>query len=89
MKILPHIAEYEKNSRQWLNWLSSSERHHRGFAISQEKRKLGEKIFCWMKSVAGVRKTKYRERRRVHWMFQLTAAAANLVRMAKWIPAQS
>ena len=89
MKILPHIAEYEKESRQWPNWLSSSEREHPGFSISQKKRKLVEKIFGWMKSVAGLRKTKYRGRRRVHWIFQLTAAAANLVRMAKLIPAQA
>lgn len=89
MKILPHVAEYEKESRQWPNWLTRSEREHPGFAISQKKRKLVEKIFGWMKSVAGMRKTKFRGRRRVHWMFQLTAAAANLVRMAKLIPAQA
>jgi transposase len=89
MKIQPHIAEYEKESRQWPNWLTNEEREHPGFAISQKKRKLVEKIFGWMKSVAGLRKTKFRGRRRVHWMFQLTAAAANLVRMAKLIPAQS
>jgi hypothetical protein len=79
----PHIAEYEKNRR---NWLTDSEREDGGFRISQKKRKLVEKIFGWLKVVAGLRKTKFRGRRRVDWIFTLGAAAFNLMRMAKLIP---
>lgn len=80
----PHIAEYEKNRQ---NWLTASEREDLGFRISQTKRKLVEKIFGWLKVVAGLRKTKFRGRRRVDWIFSLAAAAFNLIRMAKLIPA--
>jgi transposase len=80
----PHIAEYEKNRR---SWLTASEREDVGFRISQKKRKLVEKIFGWLKVVAGLRKTKFRGRRRVDWIFTLGAAAFNLIRMAKLIPA--
>jgi len=80
----PHIAEYEKNRQ---NWLTAREREDGGFRISQTKRKLVEKIFGWMKVVAGLRKTKFRGRRRVDWIFTLGAAAFNLIRMAKLIPA--
>lgn len=80
----PHIAEYEKNRQ---NWLTASEREDWGFRISQTKRKLVEKIFGWMKVVAGLRKTKFRGRRRVDWIFTLAAAAFNLIRMTKLIPA--
>jgi transposase len=80
----PHIAEYEKNRR---NWLTAGEREDEGFRISQRKRKLVEKIFGWMKVVAGLRKTKFRGRRRVDWSFTLAAAAFNLIRMVKLIPA--
>ena len=85
--VVPHIAEYDKNLRQWPNCLKPSERNHPGFAISQKKRKLVEKIFGWIKFVAGLRKTKFRGRRRVAWAFCLASTAANLIRMAKLIPA--
>jgi transposase len=84
LSAIPHVAEYEKRRR---SWLTASERAGLGFQISQSKRKLVEKIFGWMKVVAGQRKTKFRGRRRVHWMFSLGAAAFNLIRMAKLIPA--
>lgn len=83
---VPHVAEYEKSLPQWPNGLTRSEREHAGFAVSQLKRKLIEKLFGWIKSVAGLRKTKFRGRRRVGWSFCLAAAAANLIRMVKLIP---
>jgi Transposase DDE domain len=85
--VIPHVAEYEKESAQWPNWLTMEEREHEGFAISRKKRKLVEKVFGWLKSVAGLRQTKFRGRRRVDWIFRFAAAAYNLVRMAKLIPA--
>ena len=88
LQVIPHIAEYKTNP-QWPNWLTAQEREHPGFAISQGKRKLVEKIFGWIKWVAGLRKTKFRGRRRVDWMFTFAAAASNLVRLVKLIPAQT
>jgi len=87
LQVVPHIAEYETNA-QWPNWLTASEREHSGFAISQAKRKLIEARFGWIKFVAGLRKTKFRGRRRVDWMFTWAAAASNLIRLAKLIPAE-
>jgi transposase len=85
--LVPHIAEYEKSSTVMTsNWLTSTEREHLGFAVSLQHRKRVEKIFGWIKFVAGLRKTKFRGRRRVHWAFSLAAAAANLIRMVKLIP---
>src|ERR1700680_1443300 len=77
LQVVPHIAEYETNA-QWPNWLTASEREHSGFAISQAKRKLIEARFGWIKFVAGLRKTKFRGRRRVDWMFTWAAGASNL-----------
>lgn len=89
LQVIPHIAEYEKKSWQWPNWLTASEREASGYALSQRKRKLVEQVFGWIKSVAGLRKTKLRRRRRVDWMFRLAAAACNLVRLAKLIPSEA
>jgi transposase len=86
LDIVPHIAEYVRSLPQWPNCLTASEREHRGFAISQKKRKLIEKNFGWIKFAAGFWKTKLRGRRRVGWAFDLSAAAMNLVRLVTLLP---
>ena len=87
--VVPHVAEYERSLPQWPNCLTQQEREHFGFAISQANRKRIEKSFGWIKFIAGLRKTKFRGRRRVQWMFCLAAAASNLIRMAKLIPREA
>lgn len=86
MAVVPHVAEYDRDLPQWPNCLTAGEREHAGFAISQLQRKRIEKIFGWIKVVAGLRRTKFRGRRRVGWSFCLAATAANLIRMAKLAP---
>jgi len=54
---------------------------HRGYAISQQKRKRVEEIFGWLKTVGGLRKTRHRGVKRVGWMFTFALATYNLVRM--------
>lgn len=54
---------------------------HRGYAISQQKRKRVEEIFGWLKTVGGLRKTRHRGVERVGWMFTFALAAYNLVRL--------
>jgi len=85
-QIAPHVAEYEPNPK-WPNWLGEKERSDPGFSVSQRKRKLVEKVFGWAKQDR-MRQVKLRGRARVEWLFQLLAAAHNLLRMQKLIPAQ-
>src|SRR5271166_429265 len=54
---------------------------HPGYLLSQQKRKRIEEIFGWLKTVAGLRKTRHRGTARVDWMFRFALAAYNLVRM--------
>jgi transposase len=54
---------------------------HEGYGQSQKKRKLVEQGFGWMKTTAGIRKTRHRGREKVEWMFTFAAAAYNLVRI--------
>ena len=54
-----------------------------GFAISQNKRKLVEKVFGWAKLDRALRQVKLRGLRRVDWLVQLVATAYNLRRMQK------
>jgi transposase len=85
-KVIPHVAEYESNP-DWPNWLTEQERQDPGFAISQKKRKLVEKVFGWGKLDSILRQVKVRGVRKVDWLFRLLATAVNLVRLAKLIPA--
>jgi transposase len=86
LSVRPHVAEYAPNPK-WLNWLSKEERNEAGYAISQRKRKLVEKVFGWAKQDRAARQVKLRGRDRVDWLFRLLVTAHNLVRMQKLIPA--
>jgi transposase len=86
-RVAPHVAEYAPNPK-WRNWLTEEERSDPGLAVSQKKRKLVEKVFGWMKQDR-LRQIKLRGLRRVDWLFQLAAAAHNLLRMSKLIPIQA
>jgi len=48
---------------------------HPGYLLSQWRRKRVEEIFGWLKTVAGLRKTRHRATARVGWTFTFAAAA--------------
>jgi hypothetical protein len=52
-----------------------------GYAISQQKRKLIEQGFGWVKTVGRMRQVMVRGLKKVDQMFVLNMAAYNLVRM--------
>ena len=84
--IVPHVAEYGRGQLRQRNSLHAEERESAGFVESQRKRKLVEQSFAWIKHWAGFRQVKLRSRRRVEWLFQIAAAAYNLVRMRRLLP---
>ncbi|MGH7970716.1 MAG: transposase, partial [Limisphaerales bacterium] len=84
--VVPHVAEYEPNPH-WPNLLTEPERQDPGYAISQRKRKLVEKVFGWAKLDSILRQVKVRGVKKVDWLFRLLVTAGNLVRLAKLIPA--
>jgi IS5 family transposase len=49
--------------------------------VSRKKRKRVEEIFGWMKTVAWLRKARYKGVEKIDRLFTLSAAAYNLVRM--------
>jgi hypothetical protein len=59
---------------------------HEGFAISQRKRKRIEEIFGWMKTVGGLRKTRFVGIAKTQLTAHLVGAAYNLLRMARLQP---
>ena len=85
--VAPHVAEY-RESAKWPNFLTEAERTDPGFAISQKKRKLVERVFGWGKLDSVMRKIKLHGLNRVDWFFRFLIAAHNLVRMVQLIPAR-
>jgi len=76
LDVTPHVAAKIKHGA-----VDGRTTRHPGYAISQRKRKRVEEIFGWMKTVALLRKTRHRGKRRVGWMFRFTLAAYNLIRI--------
>ena len=58
-----------------------------GYRVSQVIRKRIEEAFGWMKSAAGLRKTRHRGVGRVGWQFTFTLAAYILIRLPKLLAA--
>ena len=83
--VTPHVAQNEHARKT--SAIDARTTRHAGYAVSQRKRKRVEEIFGWIKTIAGLRKTKHRGRARVGWMFTFAAAAFNLVRMRNLVPA--
>ena len=80
-RVTPHIA------RKQTSIIDARTTRHRGYAASQQRRKRIEEIFAWLKTVAGLRKTRHRGVARVGWVFTFALAAYNLVRMRNLLPA--
>lgn len=74
----PHVAQNTAHRRSAIDGRTT---RHPGYAVSQQKRKLVEEIFGWLKTIALLRKTRHRGVRRVGWMFTFAAAVYNLVRI--------
>ena len=79
--VTPHIAQ-QITTRRGSN-IDARTTRHPGYELSQRKRKLVEEIFGWMKTIGGLRKTRYRGRARNALWTYLSAAAYNLLRIAR------
>jgi len=78
LKAVPHVAQNCNGRKSAIDGRTT---RHPGYAVSQRLRKRVEEICGWMKTVGNLRKTRHRGEDRVGWVFTLTAAAYNLVRI--------
>jgi transposase len=85
LTVTPHVAR--NLARAGGSALDARTVHHPGYEISQWIRKRVEEAFGWMKTIGGLRRTRYRGRERVQMHAYLVAAAYNLIRIAKLSPA--
>jgi transposase len=81
LQIAAHVPAYTGTKRK--NWIDPTVQSSEAYKVSQRKRKYIERWFGWLKTVAGLRKTRHRGRPRVHWMYTFAAAAYNLVKIIR------
>ncbi len=78
LEVTPHVAQ---NTSKRSSAIDGRTTRHAGYQVSQQKRKLVEEIFGWLKTVGLLRQTRHRGARRVDWIFTFAAAVYNLVRI--------
>jgi transposase len=78
LKATPHVAQNNTGRKSAIDGRTT---RHSGYSLSQKKRKRVEEVFGWMKTIGGMRKLRHRGGELVEWMFTLTAAAYNLIRI--------
>jgi hypothetical protein len=84
--VIPHLAidgHLTKTGKRRKTRIDGRTTRHPGYAASQRIRKRIEESFGWIKTAAGLAKTRHRGLNRVGWRFTLTAAACNLARLPK------
>ncbi len=78
--VKPHIAMIAGRKTQGLD---SRTAKHKGYQVSQRKRKLVEEIFGWIKTVGNLRKTRFRGLERVREQCLWVLSAYNLLRIGR------
>lgn len=79
--ITPHVAQ-NTHRRSAIDGRTA---RHDGYAISQRIRMRIEQVFSWIKTIGGLRRTRYRGRRRTQLAAHLVGAAYNLLRISKLV----
>jgi len=82
LNVRPHVAQNTSGRRSAIDKRTT---RHPGYGKSQRVRKRIEEAFGWIKTVAGLRRTKLRGLAKVDWAFTFAAAAYNLVRLPKLV----
>ena len=81
--VAPHVAQMERRA---LAGIDARTTRHESYAISQRKRKRIEEIFGWMKTVGGLRKSRFVGFEKTQLAAHMVGAAYNLLRMARLQP---
>lgn len=78
LNVRPHVAQKDRHSA-----IDGRTTRHAGYGMSQRIRKRIEEAFGWIKTIAGLRKSRFIGRAKTDWAFTFAAAAYNLVRLPK------
>jgi IS5 family transposase len=77
--ITPHVAGKKSSA------IDGRTTRHRGYDASQKVRKRIEQVFGWLKTIGGLRKTRYKGRAKIQLYAFMAGAAYNILRLSKLI----
>lgn len=77
LRATPHVAQGQRAP------LDARTTRHAGYAVSVRARRLIEKVFGWLKTVGGLRRSRYRGREPTGFYALFAASAYNLLRMSR------
>jgi transposase len=80
MNVTPHVAQNDKGRRSAIDARTT---RHKGYAVSQKKRKLVEEPFGWGKVIGGLSRPMRRGTAHIGYAFTFVMAAYDLVRLPK------
>jgi transposase len=80
----PHVAQNENARRS--SAIDERTTRHIGYSLSLRARMFIESIFGWAKTKGGLRRTRFKGRRRTQMYAHMSGAAYNLLRMSKLAP---
>jgi transposase len=75
----PHVAQ--NTGRRGGSAIDERTTRHAGYKVSQQKRKLIEEVFGWLKTVGPIRRPHLRGLKKLGWWFKFSVAVYNLVRI--------
>ena len=81
LAVTPHVARNENRTHR--SAIDGRTTRHPGYAISLVVRRRIEQVFGWLKTSAGLRKTRFKGRERIELSAQFAAATYNLLRIAR------
>lgn len=79
--VTPHVAQFENERRS--SAIDRRTTRHRGYGISQRIRMRIEQVFGWIKTIGGLRRTRFKGRSRTQLAASMVGAAYNLLRIAR------
>ena len=82
--VSPHVAQNTTRRRSAIDGRTT---RHRGYEISQQKRKRVEEPFGWGKTIGGLARPMLRGVQRLAFKFTLTMAAYDLIKLPRLIAA--
>jgi IS5 family transposase len=84
--VTPHVA---MNDSRRSSAIDGRTTRHIGYGMSQTIRMRIEQVFGWLKSIGGLRRIRFRGKRRTQLAAHMAGAAYNLLRMNKLLRAST
>lgn len=81
LNVTPHVAQRRFDGRR-RSALDGRTNRHVGYALSQRVRRRCEEIFGWLKTVDGLRRTRFKGKRRTQLYATIASTSFNLLRIA-------